>query len=253
MTDHEKILEKLAKIKAHQESAAKIGSEAEAQAFAEMLQKLLLKHKLAMSDIDFERHEKDEPIEEIYVNWQDVQVRKVRVAWIEQLASLIARAHFCRILVVPKSSHIVLVGRISDVKVAEYMLVVLTRTIEKLSKAAYYEFWFANHKGSGHGSPEAKGFKGSWITAFIMRLAQRFNEERKATETSSSTALVRLNTADAAVADYMKGRFKKAAAIVRGSRGDHNAEGYRRGYAAANAINLSGKAVSQGAGQKSLR
>jgi 1,6-anhydro-N-acetylmuramate kinase len=47
----EKILEKLGKIKAHMESAQEIGNEAEAQAFASMLQNLLTKHKLEMTDI----------------------------------------------------------------------------------------------------------------------------------------------------------------------------------------------------------
>jgi hypothetical protein len=52
----EKILDKLGKIKAHMESAQEIGNEAEAQAFAAMLQSLLLKHKLEMTDIQYTNH-----------------------------------------------------------------------------------------------------------------------------------------------------------------------------------------------------
>lgn len=37
---------------AHAESAEKIGNEEEAQAFAAMLQKLLLKHKLSMTEVE---------------------------------------------------------------------------------------------------------------------------------------------------------------------------------------------------------
>ena len=45
------------------EGAKAIGSEAEAQAFAEMLQKLLMDHKLEMTDLEFEEMEKEQPVE----------------------------------------------------------------------------------------------------------------------------------------------------------------------------------------------
>lgn len=96
MNDRDKIIEKLAKLRAHAESADKIGSTQEAEAFAAMLQKLLNKHKLEMTDIEFQQEEQDEPVEQHPVNWQDVKVRSTRVAWIEQLAIIITRAHFCR-------------------------------------------------------------------------------------------------------------------------------------------------------------
>ena len=63
MTDG-KILEKLGKIKNHMESAKEIGNEAEAQAFAAMLQTLLLKHKLSLTDVEYASEMKDEPIVE---------------------------------------------------------------------------------------------------------------------------------------------------------------------------------------------
>jgi hypothetical protein len=248
----EKILEKLAKIKAHAESARQIGSEEEAQAFAEMLQRLLLRYNLAMSDVEFERHEREEPIEQHRVDWQDVKVRKMRVAWIEHLAGIVARAHFCRIVVHSHSSVISLVGRISSVKVAEYMLVVLVRTIEKLSHDAAY-------RGFNGANPElrGKGFRAAYTAAFVQRLAERFDEERKSTEATSSTALVRLNKEDQAVKDWMKermdnGMFKKSS-IVRGARSDGNAEGWRQGRKAADDVNLKGKAVEHGAARRELR
>jgi hypothetical protein len=62
LVEKEKILDKLGKIKAHMESAKEIGNEQEAEAFAGMLQQLLLKHKLEMTDIDYNREMQDEPI-----------------------------------------------------------------------------------------------------------------------------------------------------------------------------------------------
>ena len=63
----EKILEKLGKIKAMADSAKEIGNEAEAQAFAAMLQNLLLKHKLDMTDVQYGVHLQEEPVEQSFV------------------------------------------------------------------------------------------------------------------------------------------------------------------------------------------
>ena len=54
MAQDEKLIDKLKKIKAHADSAEKIGNEEEAYAFAAMLQKLLAKHNLDMSQIEWE-------------------------------------------------------------------------------------------------------------------------------------------------------------------------------------------------------
>src|SRR4051812_11592634 len=101
----EKIVEKLAKIKAHADSAKAIGNEQEAQAFAGMLQQMLLKHKLEMSDLDYRKEMESEPIIE---HWPETEfvADKVgyhyrykiapdidigpRTQWIEELAMLIA-------------------------------------------------------------------------------------------------------------------------------------------------------------------
>ena len=132
MNDREKILEKLQKIKAHAESAEKIGSQAEAEAFAAMFQQLLLKHKISATEVEVEQLERDEPVDKFQVDWQDIRVRSTRIAWIERLAGIVARAYFCRILVHPRSSNITIVGRKSDAAIAEYMLVTLVREFSRL-------------------------------------------------------------------------------------------------------------------------
>lgn len=49
MTDREKILEKLRKLQAHADSAAEIGNEAEAEAFAAKVQELLTAYKISFA------------------------------------------------------------------------------------------------------------------------------------------------------------------------------------------------------------
>ena len=246
MNDREKILEKLQKIKAHAESAEKIGSQAEAEAFAAMFQQLLLKHKISATEVEVEQLERDEPVDKFQVDWQDIRVRSTRIAWIERLAGIVARAYFCRILVHPRSSNITIVGRKSDAAIAEYMLVTLVRAAQKIAAREFGVVYRRNPF-------EATGFKASFLKSFTIRMAERFEEELRAPEANTNTALVRINRAEAAVNDFM-GQFKKKASIVRGARHDANALGWRRGREIANAVNLHGTALEGGNTQnKALR
>lgn len=266
----EKLMDKLAKLRRHADSAKEIGNEAEAQAFAEMFQRLVMEHKVNVSDIEFEQQEVEEPVDRHYINYQkaEIPLKKRRIDWIESLAGVVAGAHFCRILVHVGSSRITLVGRKSDCEVAEYVLVTLQRSAEKMAEKAYYKHWFelfevCRHCGGqkkGHSSThhafssstyKASGFKGSWLDAFVARLAQRYNELRRAA-TSESTALVRVNRAEKAVVEWIDENVKgKAQALQVG--GKWNAEGSRQGRAAADALDLgSPKAVKAGGAGKGL-
>jgi len=246
----DKVLDKLKKIQAHAESAAKIGNEAEAQAFAEMLQRMLTAHKLEMTDLEFEVMEKTEPVVRKGVDYQDVGHKKSRVAWRENLASMIARAHFCRILVTPGSSRITLVGKANDIAVAEFMIVTLTRAADGITKSEHQKYCWEVYKRDGNCSA-ARGFKESFMTAFLSRLQQRFADLRREI-VNTSTALVRVNTADKAVDEYLKNSdVKKASGLARMEA--HNGEGYRRGVAKANSMDLTGKAVGGGQAAKQLR
>jgi len=267
----EQLLDKLAKLKRHADSAKAIGSLAEAETFAAKFQQLLLQHKLEATDIELEQQERAEPVGHHridYSKYPDVKVRNARVQWIERLASIVARAHFCRILIHHGSSRITLVGRKSDAAVAEYMLVTLQRAAERLADAAYAEFTVecvkecavcgrdkGSHFHAGHqfvpNWARARGYRGAFIQSFIIRLHERFQAERRAAETSTSTALVRLNTADQAVETFMaKGKYEKASALSRPV--SSNQEGHRDGRAAADRVNIKANAVGTSAGNRQL-
>tara|TARA_R110000824_G_scaffold167181_8_gene343995 strand:+ start:697 stop:1455 length:759 start_codon:yes stop_codon:yes gene_type:complete len=244
MTRHEKLLDKLSKIQAHADSAAEIGNEAEAEAFAGMLQQLCLKHKVAMSDIQLAELEQEEPIKEHKMDYKagKVQVKQARNAWQQRLSNIVARAHFCRILVHRGSSRITLVGRKSDAAVAEYLFMTLCRSLNKIAQQTHDKEYRKYFKLGM--TQEMKGFKRSFIDAFVIRLKQRFNEEKKTVETSSSTALVRVEQADAQVTDFMNQYTGRASAL---STNRHfNEAGVRAGRAAANGINLKGNGIGAG-------
>jgi hypothetical protein len=225
MTDTKKVLERIGKLKAHMDSAKDLNNEAEAQAFASMIQQLLMKHKLEMTDIQYTAHVKDEPVEEHlvggdwdYVNrkrvmkdFPDVEIFKRRVKWMEDLGSVIADAHNCSMLISQMSSQIWFVGMKSNIAVAEYIYITMLRTIDKLSHKEYMKFrreCRARDGGGGKFLRETWGFKQAWIDGFITRLAQRFRDAKaKMEQDNSGTALVRINKEALAVRDYLKAKF----------------------------------------------
>jgi hypothetical protein len=240
----ENVIEKLKKIKAMADGAAAIGSEEEAQAFAEKLQKMLFEHKLEMTDLEFEQFEKEQPVTTHRINYEqypEIRLRSTRVEWIEKLASIVARAHFCRILVHPKSSRITLVGRKNDVEICEYMLITLQRAVEKISKTAVYQYMLECKRER---MPLEHGFRETFILAFIDRLMKRFDEERRVF-TSDCTALVRVNNSEVAVAAFMKSMRTKSASRL-SNHVTWNSEGHRRGQAAADAVNLRANVMKAG-------
>lgn len=249
----EKIIDKLRKIQAMADGAAKIGSDVEAQAFAEMLQKMLLTHKLAMSDIEFAQMEQEEPVMQrdvVYPPNPDAarnygNPRKTRVAWMESLAGIIARAHFCNLYTYKGSSRMGLIGRPSDIEIAEYMIVTLTRAADRLGYIAKQTFKKELADAGLHVS-QAAGFRESWVTAFTYRLSTRYEAERRAA-TSQTQGLVRVNKSDAAVKAYMMEKaagFKKGT-VAKGRAAGHQ-EGYKRGREAADAIELRANGIKSG-------
>ncbi len=250
---NERLLDKLAKIQAHAESAEKIGNEAEAEAFAQMLQRLCLKHKIAMNDIQFQELDKEEPIGRHNIGYAaaGLETKAARIRWQEQLAGIVARAHFCRILVTSGDSRVTLVGRQSDCAVADYMFTTLARAIIKLAKVEHGKFYRECHRENR--LEDARGFKTSFIDAFVTRLRQRFVEEKKVAKAESSNALVRINTEEKAIDDHMEANYGGHAKALSRNKA-FNTDGANAGRAAANGINLKGNAIPAGrTSQRQLR
>lgn len=227
---NENVMRKLGKIKAHMESAKQIGSEAEAQAFATMLNQMLLKHNMDMSEIQWEAEIKDEPVDMypiggnitwvdgkcVLADYPDIEIKSKRTKWAEELAETIASAHACRVLVATHgSSRLWFAGRKSNVAIAEYMFIVMYRTIESLSWKEYKTFrnkvkW-AQRSAAFIDMSETYGYRDSWIDGFITRLNHLFYLERQKMETpgDGSTALMRIDKDKQAVAKYTEERGGK--------------------------------------------
>lgn len=197
----EKVIDKLRKLNAHAESAAKLGNEAEAQAFASMVQRLLLEHKLSMTDVEWEQREAEEPVERRYVDFEKHGLRnkKARVPWTEKLANIVARAHDCRMLLAGRhTNRVVFVGARSDVQQCEYTFIVLVRLAERVAERAYVKYFYECQAASD--VTLARGFKINFLWGFLVRLQERLEAERSATRAGATTlALVHVSKALARV------------------------------------------------------
>lgn len=245
----ERTLDKIRKLKAHMESAKKIGSDKEAEAFAAMMQRLMLEHNISMTDLDVEKMEADEPVGTFTINpdGPGAKAKRARSYWIEDLATIIARAHFCRVLIYESSSLLCLVGRRSNVEVAEFMIVTMARLIHKMALREWWKEW--RRRGGDESyernravRQELLGFRVSYVKSFTQRLAERYYEERqRATQgDGKSTALVRVNRAEAAVTAFFNENYSnaKAAKAVTKYKDTTHAAGWRAGREAADQIDL---------------
>lgn len=240
MTD--KVLDKIRKLHAMAKGAEAIGSEAEAQAFAQLVNRMLNQHRLELTDLAFEEERRSEPVDQHWINWEahHVRTRQARVLWIERLSSLVARAHTCSIMIMPKTSRILLVGTETNRQIVEYLLVTLIRTAEAIADKEYVAFYY---KCRDEGDvTRCRGFRAAFLLGFTDRIGQRFHEEKRRMENDpNGTALVRFDRARADVEAFMKANAGKPASALGQRR--VNGAGYEAGRAKADSMDIKGNAV----------
>lgn len=238
--ENQDLIEKIAKLHKKAESAKELGSEAEAAAFAAGVQRLLIQHKLSMSDLQYAAE--DDPIDESYipVTQHGVTSRWKRVRWVEDLALVVAKAYGCRVLVMDGRSTIIIVGRETSRKLVDYTLTVLIRAATNLSQAEYDKYYYWCKESGLQLRP---GFKLSFLKGFIQRVQQRI-QETFADEDTTGQGLMRIDSEGKLAEQFIKDRYIKNAAALSTSH-SHNSTGYHRGVDIANNLDLKGKAVEE--------
>lgn len=247
----EKVIERVRKMWAHAESAKDIGSLAEAEAFAEAVQKTLAAYKLDMSVLSVQQKDANDPLGSNNVSPVEGWKQK-RVWWIEELAGVVARAHYCQILIYRGSATVCVVGRQSDREVASYMIVVLTRLAQELCQQGYWKARYVAFKETG--TYDTGDFKESFFRGFVEGIRNRYYELKEAQRKSSNgMALVLVRSQEEVqkfLTEEMGVKTGKASGLRRGSAS--NALGYNADRNAAKAANLGGKAATAGAQNKAI-
>ena len=255
----QKLITKLIKLQASRQGEAAIGNAEAADAFATMINRLLIENELSPSDLDYARSADDDPIIELMTNLDAYQIdkKKSRIAWQETLASVVANAHLCTFLLRPGSNQIWFVGTRSHATVAEYVYGNLVRAAAKMATTEYFRY-YSHCRFQLNDLSKTHGFKNAWITAFVDRIAERLREARAAAVKaaaadvpgSSSQALMRLEGSLVKVRAYIDNKFKGrrgGASALNGGRKNH-AEGRARGRAAADAVTLGQRGITAPSG-----
>ncbi len=196
-----------------------------ANAFAQA-QRLLMKHKLTMADLDSFTDEADEPIEE-----SDMELYGKRIiGWKRYLANEVAKLNACRTFTrsgYGNAQHFI-VGRASDVEVVNYIVTSVVSQIEYFCKKAM-------KNGEGSGKTFSNQFKFGAAETVVSRIRQANAEIKK--EYQGTNALVLVNTRSAEVDAHMEENYKlRKAPSYRVAR-DHSARD--AGRAAGRKVSLS--------------
>lgn len=179
---NERLVDKIRKLIAHEQSAREIGNIAEAAAFAERIQQLLIAHKLSITEIEAnDSAEPDAVTEEIF--WTTPErfpLRKRIDPNFELLFNVVVKNHFCECISQKGYNMIFLIGREADRAVAIEMYLYLLATMRRLCSA--------ERKALKRARRSVRNFRSSFYRGFIGAIASRYEAMRRTH--GESTALV---------------------------------------------------------------
>lgn len=253
--DHRRaVIDKLVKMQRSRQGEAELGNTDAAEAFAAAINRMMIEYELHPSDLDYARASDDDPVIELEVDLSKYRIekKKSRIAWQQTLARVVADAHLCSFLIAPGTNSVWFVGTRSHATVAEYVYGTLVPAAEKMCTTEYFRYYSHCRFVLGDLS-KTHGFKASWLTAFVMRVAERMREARMAAVKEAavdvpggeSVALVRLNGALVKVRKYIDDKFKKKGRTTSlKSLRIKNAAGAEMGRAAADAMPIGRRAIS---------
>jgi len=227
----------LSKLMTHEQSARKIGSIAEAEAFAGKIQQLLIDHKLSMSDVKASDVKPAEtPIGEHTVRADALGYGNVKKRWdyLCYLSSIVAEAHFCRTMVSKGMGTIWFVGKEEDRRLAEEIFRYLAILgIELGSKA------LRAYTGLDERWPYLKSF----YIGYAGAISSRYREQQAKAEATSTQAIVLFKTTREALSLYVNQRCTRAKARRGRARSNGSYDGWAHGTAAGSSVALSGKTL----------
>ena len=133
MNQKDKILGRLAKLRASMDSAKAVDNMEEAQNYAAMYTKLLLEHKIAEAEVDaFGTLEGDGLDESVFVPFGAAVSRKND--WVVDLTHMLANHMFCKILVYRGSNRITIFGKAHDREMVGYLTAYLSGQMQRIGK-----------------------------------------------------------------------------------------------------------------------
>ena len=161
MEDTKKILEKIQKLKALQESAEKLGSIEEAANAAAQTQRLLVKYNLSLEEVDAHIPEKEVSHESFCCSYE---TKKSESTWVISLYHQISRFNFCSVIAINKYK-IHLVGEKYNREVVKDLCESLIPRIRNLEKESWRTYSGLEKRGTFR-----RGFLVGVVKGIMMKL-----------------------------------------------------------------------------------
>jgi hypothetical protein len=253
-TASDKIMERLRKLMAQEEGERALGNLEAAALFAEKIQEQLTRHKLSLTDVESYEQDRDNPFAHVLVSppqWGE-RWKPRRISRIENLADTIARAHFCRLMMIPNKNCVIFVGRKTDADIAAYVWRRLARTAWDLCEREREAAKKKAQRSPGARWAGNKEFRYNFYWGFTLAISERYQAQKQTLEIEAGNcqALVR---AERDVELYVEkwteqnGTLDEVADQERLNR-EAWARGYRRGQEVnlkADALNSAGEEAKQ--------
>ena len=178
-----KILSTIEKLLKHSESAAKIGSQKEAEAFAVQARQLMVQHKIELSELDLQDECPEEEVTKEFVSpnaWGDEQ-QKRKTPWKVAMAYVLAPSYFCSVLGMKGSNGMVVIGTNSDREAFICAIQGLFVAAEALCDSAY-----ASHIRAG--GRKDNTWRRSYLFGFANGMRDRIEIEKVREKEENSTS-----------------------------------------------------------------
>lgn len=244
---NERIIEKIAKLKAHAESAQSIGNSEEAAAFAAAMQRLMDNYNLNMTEVELHNLNQTDPVVEVMYDaerWSKFGFKECnhRQSWSELLGGVVAQGYHCKVLLY-RGNRLSFIGRRSDAEIAEYLFLTLRRLAIQLVQRAR-TVHMIKAVDSGNYADMMKNFKSSFLLGFVMAISTRLREQQAQTlseHKDNPGALVRLNSADGEVAKYLSNLKLTKSRSLRLPQPNNSA--WKAGHEAGETVSLAANAL----------
>lgn len=228
------MIDKLQKLLAHERSAREIGNIAEAAAFASKIQELLFAHKLTMSDIEIAEEDRNEPVDQEYVEAE---------SWSTTLGTACANSTFCRVLRNGKS--LIFIGNTSNRQSCISMfqhLAVTGKALAETETAAWKQSDDYAYKTSIR-SGFARTWKRSWLAGYADAIYNRLVADRKTLEAnvSAGSALVYIDRSKQAVDTFVADKYPTVRRVP-SARTNIYGSAYRSGFQSGFSVSLKSRA-----------
>jgi hypothetical protein len=233
---NERIIDKIKKLIRHEQSARKIGSIAEAAAFAERIQQLLIENKLSLDQVNLSEDEKEKPgTQRVHTSAGNRGVYTSTPWWDRTLMTVVAKAHFCRSISVAGTNVIMVLGLEQDRAVTLAMFEFLRATMKRLARQ--------EEQARKAARRSVRRFKPSFYEGFLAALHRRYQAMRASVDENQTTALV-LAKSDKAVDELMnQHKTGERPAIAR--QGRVNTAAYYSGLRHGSEVDLSAKVLAE--------